>query len=234
MHCDYRTKTFQQFRDEQLDGTSRHDLLAQVDRAEQLLADLDPQRSYTPRQILGQINDHYSQPLPNNRVSGEDFKHDLRLFIEDISDAADIPAEAVGERVMTVDELSKLFHVSTKTISRWRQQGLVGRKFVMDGRKRMGFLQSSVERFVAGNQERIQRGSRFRHMTDDERSRIVESARRLSVRASLRTQKGHLSRVNADSDRCRGWARCTVPLCRGDRLDDSQTLDSWRGRGANA
>ncbi len=32
---------------------------------------------------------------------------------------------------------------------RWRQQGLVSRRFMFDGRKRVGFLQSSVDRFVA-------------------------------------------------------------------------------------
>ena len=52
-----------------------------------------------------------------------------------------MPADAAGERVLTVEELSKLFKVSTKTISRWRQQGLVSRRFVFDGRKRVGFLE---------------------------------------------------------------------------------------------
>ena len=59
-----------------------------------------------------------------------------------------MPADAAGERVLTVEELAKQFNVSTKTISRWRRHGLVSRRFVMDGRKRVGFLQSSVDRFV--------------------------------------------------------------------------------------
>ncbi len=53
--------------------------------------------------------------------------------------------------MLTVEELSQLFKVSTKTISRWRQQGLVSRRFVFDGRKRVGFLKSSVDTFVARN-----------------------------------------------------------------------------------
>ena len=60
--------------------------------------------------------------------------------------------------MLTVEELSKMFNVSTKTISRWRQQGLVSRRFVFDGRKRVGFLQSRVERFVA--QQRGPRAAR--------------------------------------------------------------------------
>ena len=82
-----------------------------------------------------------------------------------MSDAAGVPAEAAGETVLTVEELAKRFSVSTKTISRWRRQGLISRRFVMDGRKRVGFLQSSVDRFVERNQERVQRGSQFSQLT---------------------------------------------------------------------
>ena len=91
-----------------------------------------------------------------------------------------MPAEAAGEQVLTVEELAKRFNVSTKTISRWRRQGLVSRRFVMDGRKRVGFLQSSVDRFVERNQERVRRGSQFSQLTDEERATIIERARRLA------------------------------------------------------
>jgi RNA polymerase primary sigma factor/RNA polymerase sigma factor len=73
-----------------------------------------------------------------------------------------------------------MFRVSTKTISRWRQQGLVSRRFMFDGRKRVGFLQSSVERFVAKNEERVKRGERFSQLSDSEREEIIERARRLA------------------------------------------------------
>ena len=55
-------------------------------------------------------------------ILGEDLFHDLRLFIEDVTDAANVDVKDVGQRVYSVDELSKHFNVSTKTISRWRQQ----------------------------------------------------------------------------------------------------------------
>ncbi len=91
-----------------------------------------------------------------------------------MSDAANVPADAAGEPVLTVEELSKMFNVSTKTISRWRQQGLVSRRFVFDGRKRVGFLQSSVDRFVSQNEDRVRRGARFSQLTDEERGEIID------------------------------------------------------------
>jgi len=96
------------------------------------------------------IADYRPQTAAGVVVPGKDVVHDLRLFVEDVSDSANVHAEDAGEPVHTVDELSKMFNVSTKTISRWREQGLVSRRFVFDGkRKRVGFLRSSVDRFVA-------------------------------------------------------------------------------------
>jgi RNA polymerase primary sigma factor/RNA polymerase sigma factor len=76
--------------------------------------------------------------------------------------------------------LSDTFQVSTKTIARWREQGLVSRRFLFNGRKRVGFLQSSVDRFVQRNHDRIQRGARFSQLTEEERQEIIHRARRLA------------------------------------------------------
>ena len=89
-------------------------------------------------------------------------------------------SEDAGQPVYTVDDLSKMFNVSTKTISRWRQQGLVSRRFLFDGRKRVGFLQRSVDRFVTENRDKVRRGERFSQLTDQERGEIVQQARRLA------------------------------------------------------
>ena len=53
-----------------------------------------------------------------------------------------------GEEVWTVEDVSKRFNVSSKTVSRWRDRGLVSRRFRFGGRNALGFLRSSVERFV--------------------------------------------------------------------------------------
>ena len=79
----------------------------------------------------------------------------------------------------TVDELSRKFKVSTKTISRWRDAGLVSRRMLFGGRKRVGFLQSSVDQFVARNRGKIKRGERFSQLSEDEKSEMIERARQL-------------------------------------------------------
>ncbi|HEY5316091.1 MAG TPA: sigma factor, partial [Pirellulales bacterium] len=180
MHTDYQNPVLRQLRDQQVRFAPRDKKLDQVNRAEKLLAEIDPGQTYTYEYLCFRITDFRPESYPHLKLSGDEALHDLRLFVEDVSDSADLPVESAGERVLTVEELSKLFKVSTKTVSRWRQQGLVSRRFVFDGRKRVGFLQSSIDRFVAGNEDRVHRGTRFSQLSEEEREKIIYRARRLA------------------------------------------------------
>jgi RNA polymerase primary sigma factor len=180
MNTSYQNRLIEQLRDQQVRFAPRDKKLEQIGRAEKLLAELDSGRKYTYEYVCYRITDYRPEAAPQAVMSGGDAIHDLRLFVEDVSDAADIRVEDAGEPVHTVEDLSKMFKVSTKTISRWREQGLVSRRFLFEGkRKRVGFLRSSVERFVSQNTERVRRGERFSQLTDEERRDIVERARRL-------------------------------------------------------
>ncbi len=182
MHSNYHIPAIRQLRDQQVHTAGRAQKVDQVNSAEKLLSELDPQKTYSYDYIFSRVTNFQPQPGPNVQLTGEEARHDLKLFVEDVSDAADLSSSSVGERVMTVEQLSKEFNVSTKTISRWREQGLVSRRFLIGGRKRVGFLQSSVDRFVSKNTDRIKRGARFSQMTEKEKDQIIQRARRL-VRA---------------------------------------------------
>jgi RNA polymerase primary sigma factor/RNA polymerase sigma factor len=85
------------------------------------------------------------------------------------------------EQVLSIEDLARRFNVSTKTISRWRDHGLVAQRYEVAGRKRVGFLASTVERFIAANPLRIERGSRFSQVSEDEHEKIIGWARRLAL-----------------------------------------------------
>lgn len=199
MHSDYLNPVIRELRDQQVRYAPREKKIDQVNRAESLMAELDPERKYSYDYLCYRITDFRPESYPNLKLTGSEAQHDLRLFVEDVSDAADVEIEKAGERVLTVEELSKRFQVSTKTIARWRNQGLVGRRFMVDGRKRLGFLESSVDRFVSRNEDRVKRGGRFSQLTNAEREEIIQRARRL-VRAGAcpgevtRRVAGHLNR----------------------------------------
>jgi RNA polymerase primary sigma factor len=111
----------------------------------------------------------------------------VRLFMDEqasnmAAPAAGLPVgEPVTEPVLSIEELAKRFNVSTKTISRWREHGLVAQRYTVGGRKRVGFLASAVEGFMRNNPLRIERGSRFSQLSDEEHEKIVAWARRLSA-----------------------------------------------------
>ena len=180
MHSEYRTPILKQLRDQQVRYAPREKRMRQVDNAEQLFREIEAEKTYPYELLCFRITGYRPDNSRMLTMSGDDVQHDLRLFIEDVSDAAAVDVADVGQRVYSVDELSKRFNVSTKTISRWRQQGLLSRRFIVKGRKRVGFLESSVEHFVANNSDRIKRGERFSQLTDREKGEIVQQARRMA------------------------------------------------------
>jgi RNA polymerase sigma factor (sigma-70 family) len=182
MHAGYLNPALKQLRDQQVRFAPREKKIEQVNRAERLLAEMDKNRRYSYEYLCYRITDYRPETTQPVVLEGKDAIHDLRLFVEDVSDAANIPVQDAGEPVHTVEELSKLFKVSTKTIARWREQGLVSRRFIFEGRrKRVGFLRSSVERFMSQNQEKIKRGERFSQLTEAEKNEIIDRARRLAA-----------------------------------------------------
>jgi len=179
MHSHYKTSPLRQLRDQQVRFTPRTRQLEQIQRAEELMSELDTKRSY-PYEFLYFRITGFRTEAPSEPIPGEDALHDVRRFVEDLSDAACVRVDEVAEPVYTVRDLSSLFNVTDKTISRWREQGLASRRFLFGARKQVGFLRSSVERFCQANQVRIERGQRFSQLTDRERGEIVRRARRLA------------------------------------------------------
>jgi RNA polymerase primary sigma factor/RNA polymerase sigma factor len=118
MHSSYRTSILRQLCDQQVRFAPRMKKLEQVDRAERLLGEIDPARTYSYEYLCFRITDYRPDTSPQMIVSGEEARHDVRLFVEDVSDAANIRASDLPEPVHTVDDLSRMFNVSPKTISR--------------------------------------------------------------------------------------------------------------------
>jgi len=182
MRQDYHSRLLKELCDQRVAKASDRQMIADAQRAEQLLPTLDPLTEYTFEYVSSSISGVRDFTASHETQSGRKWMADLLLLIEDLSDAANIHAESVGQPVHTVDELCKMHSVSSKTISRWRHQGLVSRKFIFDGhRKRLGFLRSSVEAFVKANPQKVARGERFSQMSEQDRDEILEFARRLAA-----------------------------------------------------
>jgi len=176
----YRNPAIKQLRDQQIKYAPRDVQLTQIGRAERLLDELNPMGTYRYPELCEKITTYRGEMYPDLVLSGAEAVHDLRCFVEDLSDSADIPVESAGEEVWTVEDVSKRFNVSSKTVSRWRDRGLVSRRFRFGGRKRVGFLRSSVERFVTKHSDDVDRGSQFSQLSMEEREQLIHRARRLA------------------------------------------------------
>ncbi len=160
--------------------------MLQLERAERLSGEIRPDRTYQQAALSQEITG--DEPLPAEAgepavgatLTGEQALNDLRWFVDDVSASAVMEADEYPEPVWTLQEVSERFNVSTKTIDRWRSKGLMSRRCRFGGRPRLGFLESSIRRFVRDHSDEVERGRRFRHLTDAERKEIVAQARRLA------------------------------------------------------
>ncbi|MFO0954594.1 MAG: hypothetical protein U0835_26210 [Isosphaeraceae bacterium] len=176
----YRHPALKQLKEQQARFAPRERRLEQIDRAELLLAEIDSSRCYPYEYLCFRITGFRPEGTPALVLEGEAVQHDLRRFVEDLSATVGQAADQAREPVLTVDAVSRQFNVSTRTVARWRDQGLVARRFVIDGRTKVAFLESSVRRFVDAHRDQVERGTRFRQLSDDERDEIVRRARRMA------------------------------------------------------
>jgi RNA polymerase sigma factor (sigma-70 family) len=153
----------------------------QLVRGERLMAEIEPAKLYPYQFVCFRITDFRPDSYPDLLISGADLKHDLVAFLEEVSRSLPaVPVEEVAEPILTLEEISHQLNVSTKTISRWRERGLVGRRVLCNGRRQLGFMQSTVDRFLEANRTAVERGGRFSQLSDDEKEQILVRAKRLS------------------------------------------------------
>jgi RNA polymerase sigma factor (sigma-70 family) len=152
----------------------------QVARARKLIAETEPGRHYPYQYVCFRVTDYRSDAHSDLLILGEDLKHDLTLFVRRVERSVPaVPIEQTVEPVLTLEEVSKKFRVSTKTISRWRVRGLAARRVKVNGRSQLAFPRSIVEKFVNEHQELVDKGAKFTHLTDGEKDGILQLARDL-------------------------------------------------------
>jgi len=154
----------------------------QLAKAAILLAGIEPSKQYPYQFICFRLTDYRSDAHADLMIGGDDLKHDLALFIIQVERSLPpMPIEQAGEEMLTLEDVSERFNVSTKTISRWRMRGLVARRVKKEGRSVLGFPLSNVEQFAGRYRERVEKSAKFSHLSDGEKDRIILSARELAA-----------------------------------------------------
>ncbi|MCY2951251.1 MAG: sigma-70 family RNA polymerase sigma factor [Planctomycetota bacterium] len=157
----------------------------QLARAEDLLHILVPAKAYPLDFIVYKITDYRPKTGGEDLLTGLALQHDLGLLIERVSESLDIRTSALPEPVLSIDDVAEKFNVTSKTIQRWRRKGLPARRLIFpDGKRRICFLLSSVERFLSSHSDQAAAGN-FTLLTPAEHDQIIRHCRRLAERCDV-------------------------------------------------
>jgi len=183
----------------------------QLDNAEKLLSIISKYKDYPFEFVCFKITGFRPKiPAAQEMIKGGDLADDLQRFISKLSGQLARPVVAQGQKVYSVEELATNLGVSTKTISRWRNRGLVAKKFIFDdGQKRLGFTQSTVDKFTQQNPGLIAKGKAFARLTGREKQSIIKEAFALAAKTNL-SRHQVINQIAARAGRARETIRYTI------------------------
>jgi len=177
----FKHQALKELTDQQVRFATPEKRLEQLTRTEELLNEIDPDKTYPYSFICYKVTDFRPDSYGDLLMIGSDVIHDLGLFLSELARSMPaLPAEEMPEPVLTLEEISKKLNVTTKTINRWRKRGLIGLPILFNGRRHVGFLPSLVDPFLTANKTRVEKGGRFSQLSDEEKEEILRRARRLA------------------------------------------------------
>jgi len=155
---------------------------AQWSQACQLLAAIESGRSYPYQFVAFKITDYRTNEHSELMLDGDVLRDDLITLIDVLDRSLPArPIEEAEEPMVTLEQLSEEFHVSTKTVRRWkREHNLLGWRVLYKGRRHLGFPRAIVEQFAQEHKEQVDRGAHFTHLTEAEKDLIIFRARRIA------------------------------------------------------
>jgi RNA polymerase primary sigma factor len=193
----------------QLKFTPENKRLEQLEAAEKLLTIIDRDKEYPFEFVCFRITG-FNLTAPSDTdelIKGDVLINDLRIFISDLSDWLARPVSEQGQKVYTVLELAKHLRVSKKTIYRWRDRGLLAKKFIFeDGKKCFGFLQSTVDKFLKENPDLISDAKNFTRLTEEQKRQIIKRAVKISAETNL-SRYQIINRISSEVGKCHETVR---------------------------
>jgi RNA polymerase sigma factor (sigma-70 family) len=183
----------------------------QLDAAEKLIAIIDKDKEYPYEFVCFRITGfHLKSTDEGEFIKGGELLEDLRIFIFKLSGKLARPVTEQSQKIYGIEELAKTAGVSTKTIYRWRKQGLIGRKYIFDdGIRRLGFLQSAVDEFFSAHPELAGKAKYFSRLTDRQKQQIVKQAVKLAAATNMSRHR-IIDKISAKTGKCHETIRYTL------------------------
>jgi len=195
----------------QLRFTPENKRRTQLDAAEELYAVIEPDKEYPFEFVFFRITGfHPKGSAAEELIKGDELLDDLRIFISRLSGPLARPVTEQSQKIYTIEEFAETLAVSTKTIHRWRERGLIARKFIFDdGKRRFGFLQSTVDKFFKANPDIAVKAKSFSRLTDEQKQQIIKQAEKLAADTNL-SRHQIIDRISVETGKCHETIRYTL------------------------
>ena len=183
----------------------------QLDSAEKLATVIDKDKEYPYEFVCFRITGFQPKSdIESELIKGDELLEDLRIFISKLSGKLARPVTEQSQIIYSIEELAINVGVSTKTIYRWRKQGLVARKYIFeDGKRRLGFLRSTVDEFLTTHPDIAGNAKNFTRLTDPQKQQIVKQAVKLAAGTNL-SRHQIIDRISAKTGKCHETIRYTL------------------------
>lgn len=155
-------------------------LARQMQAAEALLAEIDPQRNYPEDYVRFRITAFRGERGGGALFVGSALMGDLAKFVERLSASLGWSVERYAPRqALLPTEVAERLSVSPVTLHRYRKEGLVAHQAVLNGTKpRLIYFEDAVDRFAQNHQRVIQSAAKFTRIDARTRERIILRANR--------------------------------------------------------
>ncbi|MBQ2621465.1 MAG: sigma-70 family RNA polymerase sigma factor [Thermoguttaceae bacterium] len=176
---EYKSPQIKKLRQFCVERLTQEQVFTVLDRLESLVFDLDNPNA-NPLLFGEPLIDRSSSQSEDAAL--ESVKQEVLSLVEDLSDDADLSVSQRPEEFLSIDEVSQMYHVSSKTVSRWRKQGLPSRRILFGKRKRVAISRKALERFAqkTGKQEHSSVQS-IVALSEPQRDEIIRRARKAAA-----------------------------------------------------
>lgn len=150
--------------------------------AESLIADLDASRNYPHDFVVYRVTgfrpESAEEPVT---LVGEALQADLATLVQHLSDELTLRESDRPGGAIPLEELAQRWNVSTKTIQRYRRQGLMCHTITFaDGERRLGCFAREVERFERLRAQQVSAAGSYSRLSREARAEIVANAAELN------------------------------------------------------
>jgi RNA polymerase primary sigma factor len=192
----------------QLRFTPEKKRLKQLDAAEKLFTIIDRDKEYPFEFVCFRITGfHPTGPGADELIKGDVLLDDLQIFISMLSGQLARPVTEQKQKIYTIEELAKTLGLSKKTIYRWRDRGLLAKQYIFNnGRKRLGFLQSTVDKFLKDNPDLLAGAKNYARLTDKQKQQIIKQAGKLAADTNL-SRYQIINKISAEIGKCHETVR---------------------------